>query len=63
MKVKVGGRTYDANVEPVMIILTPQDKANIAAMTPKATKYCAYPHNGKWGKRAIELWMEMEAYR
>ncbi len=43
MKIKVGDRTYDGTIEPVMIILTEQDKINIANMLPACTKYCQFP--------------------
>jgi hypothetical protein len=43
MKVKIGNIIYDANQEPIMIILDGQDKRNIQNMHPDATKYCAFP--------------------
>ena len=43
MKVKVGKQVFDAAQEPVMLILTPEDRANIAGMAPEATKYAAFP--------------------
>jgi hypothetical protein len=43
MKVKVRGMIYDAEEEPVMVILGPKDKENIANMDSEHTKYCAYP--------------------
>ena len=43
MKVKIGDRVYDANEEPIMVILTEQDKVNILNMIPEATKYCVFP--------------------
>ena len=43
MKIKVGDRVYDANDEPVMVILSDKDKMNIRDMDPEATKYCGYP--------------------
>jgi len=44
MKVKVGEKIYDGEKEPVMVILTEQDKENIKNMVPEATKYCMYPN-------------------
>ena len=46
MKVKVGNTIYDGEREPVMVILTDQDKKNIANMDLEATKYCVYPTEG-----------------
>jgi hypothetical protein len=43
MKVKIGDKIYDGANEPVMVILTPEDKKNIANMAEHATKYCMYP--------------------
>jgi hypothetical protein len=43
MKVKVGNKVYDGEKEPIMVILTPSDKENIANMRVEDTKYCFYP--------------------
>ena len=43
MKIKIGEKIYDGNDVPVMVILTEEDKKNIANMLPTATKYCSYP--------------------
>lgn len=45
MKVKIRRKIFDGKYEPVMVILTKQDKKNIANMAPNATKYCVYPGN------------------
>jgi len=56
MKVKVGNKVYDGNNEPVMVILTPEDKFNISHMEEHATKYCSYPE-GTPHQKIIE-WMD-----
>jgi hypothetical protein len=56
MKVKIGTRIYDANDQPIMLILDQQDKANITNMAPEATKYCAYPEN--FDETEIKTWMK-----
>ncbi len=43
MKVKIGDVTHDCEKEPIMLILEPIDRVNIASMPPHATKYCAFP--------------------
>lgn len=43
MKVKVGNKIYNGEIEPVMVILTEQDKLNIKNMLPHCTKYCMFP--------------------
>ncbi len=43
MKVKVGDTVYDGSKEPVMVILTAEDKQNISRMAPDATKYVQWP--------------------
>lgn len=43
MKVKIGNKIYDANDEPIMIILEGNDKENIRNMGTTATKYCSFP--------------------
>ncbi len=55
MKVKIGNKIYDAEIQPLMIILEGNDKANIANMPPNATKYCSYPDN--CDDKAILKWM------
>lgn len=56
MKVKVGNEVFDGGREPVMVILTPEDKKNIAAMPPFAIKYCAYPEE-RFKVEDIRRWM------
>lgn len=43
MKVKIGEKVYDSNEEPILVILSEDDKENIRNMSPKATKYCSFP--------------------
>lgn len=45
MKVKIGNRVYDSNIEPIMIVLSDSDKDNIKNMHKDATKYCSYPES------------------
>lgn len=46
MKVKIGDKIYDANQEPIMLILTESDKENISSMDDVCMKYCVYPDEG-----------------
>jgi hypothetical protein len=55
MKVKVGNIFYNSSVEPVMIILSNQDKENIKNMSPESTKYCAFPDT--LNEENIKKWM------
>lgn len=57
MKVKIGDEVYDAEKIPIMLILTDQDKRNIAAMSPDAQKFCVYPEG--LDQDEIEQWMSM----
>jgi hypothetical protein len=57
MKVKIGDKIYDGNVEPICLILTEDDKQDIRKMTPKATRYCQYPDEG-YSYEAICEWVE-----
>jgi len=43
MKVKIGNKIYSANDEPIMIILSDNDKENISNMIPMNHKYCVFP--------------------
>jgi len=45
MKVKIKDKIYDSNNEPIMIILSDEDKQNISNMLLECTKYCSFPEN------------------
>lgn len=47
MKVKIGAEVYDSEEQPIMIVLTDEDKNNINQMLPDATKYCSFPSDMK----------------
>jgi len=48
MRVKIGDKILNPNDEPIMIILSDQDKKNIADMPKEAHCYCEYPHSEHW---------------
>lgn len=61
MKVKVGNTVYDGEIEPVMVILSMEERRLIANMGPDITKYCSYPDSEEWVKNdfeKIKAWME-----
>lgn len=43
MIVKIGDKLYDSEQEPIMIVLSDDDKNNITQMLPEAKKYCSFP--------------------
>ena len=47
MRVKIGDKIYDASNEPIMIVLSEEDKKNIANMADDAEAYCGYPDHMK----------------
>ena len=56
MKVKIGDKFYDAEEQPVMIIMTPDDKFSLAYKASEATMYAVFPDN--WGtQQEQEKWM------
>ena len=60
MKVKIGNKIYDSNVEPIMIIFSPGEREQIKNMAADATKYCIYPDEPKWVDndfKGIKEWM------
>lgn len=60
MKIKVGDKVHDGEEEPIMIILTKEDKELIKDMADDATKYCAYPEGEYWianDYEKIKNWM------
>jgi len=57
MKVKVGDTIYDSSEQPVMVILSAEERRDITLMAPGATKYCAFPdHN--FTVQDMKTWME-----
>jgi len=58
MKVKIGNKIYDAEEEPIMVILSKADKKNIASMLPEETKYCTFPNS--YDEEKIDEFMELE---
>lgn len=58
MKVKVRNLIYDADKEPVMLILDESDKRNIQKMSPSNSKYCRYPDG--MSLAAVEKFMGTE---
>ena len=53
MKVKIGDKIYDGAIEPVMVILTDDDKANISNMPPNNFKYLSYPEEEMTNEEAL----------
>lgn len=58
MKVKIGNTVYSSDDQPIMVVLSPDDKKNIARMPEAATKYAEYPDGTPAG--VIEKWMADE---
>lgn len=62
MKVKVGDVVYESTKDqPIMVILTDQDKKNITAMHPEATRYAIFSDEsgGKYpDKKSQFAWMK-----
>lgn len=54
MKVKVGNKIYTSKEQPIMVILSDDDKSNIAAMLPEARKYCEFVLKGEGSDGAVE---------
>lgn len=56
MKVKVGKYVFDGEDQPVMVILSEQDKRNIAGMPEDARKYACSP-DGLWSEAEFLMWI------
>jgi len=64
MKVKIGDNIYDSEYDPIMIILSDEDKQNIKNMPDEAHKYCAFPSLPYWTDNNylnIKQFMEIES--
>lgn len=57
MKIKIGSEIFDAEKQPIMVILTKEDKDNIANMHPMATRYACFPDNCGMSKDEMPQWM------
>ena len=58
MFVKIGDTIYDANDQPIMLILTNEERQQIADMDPDSQgKYCQFPAGSDQSE--IEQFMEM----
>lgn len=44
MKVKIGDNYFDSEDQPIMIVMSEDDRRNIANMHPMATKYALFPN-------------------
>jgi len=60
LRVKIDETIYDSAQQPILLILTDQDKLNITNMSPEATKYCVYPKD--LSPDSIKEWMKDEGY-
>ena len=59
MKVKIGNTIIDSEDEPIMLILSAQDKVNINAMLTDASKYCSFDGD-MYTKEQIKEFMETQ---
>ena len=57
MKIKIGTKIYDSEKEPIMLILTDQDKRNIKNMHPSANRFCSFPNSVD--NKEIETFMDV----
>lgn len=60
MKVKIGGKIYDSNDTPIMLILSEEDKGLISSMRKDNYKYCSFPRKDTYTPTAIRLFMEAD---
>jgi len=58
MKVKIGNKIYDSEKEPVMLILSDEDKKLISNMRAIDKKYCSYPF--ELGQELAKKFMKIE---
>ena len=60
MKIKIGEKIYTSKEQPIMIILSEEDKKNIAAMLPEARKYCEFVGNKEEAAEGTKFYSEEE---
>jgi len=56
MKVKIGDKVFDSNIEPIMLILSDEDKKNINAMHLDKHNFISYPSEMK--SEDIRNWID-----
>ncbi len=59
MQVKIGNKIYDSRETPILLILTSEEKGEIADMDTLTTKYCVYPEGADVDE--ITEWMNAPA--
>ena len=58
MLVKIKDQIYNADNEPIMLILTAQDRLNIIGMNPNASYFCVYPN--ETSPEEIDAFMKLD---
>lgn len=57
MKIKVGSTTYSDEDQPIMVILTKEDKLNISRMAEDTMRYASYPGGHGLTEKQMLEWM------
>ncbi len=57
MQVRIGDTLYDADKQPIMLVLSDLDRQQIAAMPAGLHRFCVFPAD-KFDKDTIQQWME-----
>jgi len=57
MQVRIGDKIYDADQQPIMLVLSDLDRQQIAAMPAGLHCFCAFPAD-KFNQEDIQRWME-----
>lgn len=59
MQIKIGSKLYDSREIPILLILSDEEKEEIAGMETEAHKYCVYPEGSD--ADTIMKWMNEPA--
>ena len=59
MKVKIGNVIYDSNFEPIMVILSQEEKELIDSMAGSSFKFCSFPESENDTEK-IQNFMKLE---
>ena len=57
MKVKIGNKIYNSEEEPIMLILSDEDKKLIGKMRAVDNKFCSYPY--ELGQELVKKFMKV----
>lgn len=57
MRVVIGGKVYDSDINPLMIVMSDFEKKLIREMDKDNYKLCCFPDTSNWTEGAMDKWL------